>query len=939
MTENQTTPSAPLRILVVENDPKWRDDHLTNLIGWGYKAYAAEPAKGDTDSFQSLWEDAKAKATRNRCHVALVDMRLRDDDDPGDTSGLKLVPWLAPTVSIIVSSHGDAKTVRAALKPPPDVPKRAHDFVGKEDGPEALLNTIIEAVKFYWPRFVRKAIDWTSFNVPNSSHLIQRFFPNDGEVPQEEIEDLLWKLFPKARDLRVSGLENADRTPSTSVRPRSVLLQVWEDDKVNPDIVKIARSDRPPDEYNRYLIHVDGKFPRNYYATLKRVESLWDVRGARYEHVGNWGRMALFRKYYRSRNPQDIRRVIQTFANDWGDHYFRTRSDSDRSLFQEFTAVWGENWVKRLSQSDESLSLTSSEGLRDWFEKTLGLDDPIIWLRKRLGMDGVNVEDWSPSPVRMAVLHGDLQGDNCFVDTENSHLWLIDFERSGPGPIVEDWVEMEVDILTRLSCFSLQDRHDFLELIARLNSPLDFWQPAPLVTGLPEAVKAFEVIAEIRRQAKTTTRLSESSEDTRLYRWALLLNVAFRFTLPISASYENPYCNLSIADRSLLLGGVICRSLLAEDDTWPPREWGIPVARTLQANNLGLDLQVTIQNDSDLVYRLHGGRYVNHNAGTIKLRRAPENILQGVFDELSALARKSSVSLTEEQHILWQDRLADIGHNLFEELFPTELRQEYVEFIRRSPRRSLRIVSDDPWIPWEIVKPQLRDGVDPHLCEFFYLSRWLSGEAPPNQFDLSKVVVVLPPSNLVAAERERSYVSNLPSATPSHVRSVRLITSVNEVLDSFRNGDASLYHFICHGNFDTSDPNESRLTLKDGSLRASQITGEKRTGLRKAKPVVFLNACHTGQLGFGLTRLGGWAKRFLEAGASAFIGTLWEVNDQLASDFAIEFYNRLLGEQGHPAMPLAQAINEARMVIKEKAPANPTWLAYVLYGNPNARVV
>lgn len=38
-------------------------------------------------------------------------------------------------------------------------------------------------------------------------------------------------------------------------------------------------------------------------------------------------------------------------------------------------------------------------------------------------------------------------------------------------------------------------------------------------------------------------------------------------------------------------------------------------------------------------------------------------------------------------------------------------------------------------------------------------------------------------------------------------------------------------------------------------------------------------------------------------------------------------------------MPLAQAVNGARMIIKEKASANPTWLAYVLYGNPNAKVV
>lgn len=904
MTESQTTSLTPLRVLVVENDPKWRQDHLKNLEDWGYDPYVAEPSGDASNPFQSLWNDAIAKAGRYRCHVALVDMRLRDDDDPGDTSGLKLVPQLAPTVSIIVSAKGDDRTVRAALKSPPDVPERAHDFVAKNDGPEALQKAIQEAVNLYWLRFGRKAIDWRSYNLPNSSHLIQRFFPDDGDVPQEEIEDLLWKLYPDAKELRVSGQENADRTPSASVRPRSVLLQVWENDKIDPDIVKIAHSDRPFDEFTRYHDYVEGKFPRKYYAVLKSVESLWDVRGARYEHVGNWGRMALFRKFYRSRNPQDIRRVIQTFANDWGAHYFRTRSDSDRRLFQEFTAVWGENWVKRLSQSDESLSLTSSkEGFRDWFETTLGLDDPIIWLKKRLGMDGINVEDRSPSPVRMAVLHGDLQGDNCFVDTENSHLWLIDFERSGPGPIVEDWVEMEVDILTRLGCFSLQDRDDFLEVIARLNSPLDFWQPAPLVTGLPEAVKAFEVIAEIRRQAKTTTGLSDSSQDTRLYRWALLLNVAFRVTLPISVSDENPSCNLSMADRSLLLGGVICRSLVAkEDDTWPPQEWRISVARTPQANNLDLDLQVTVHNESDLVYQLHGGRYVSHNAGTVKLRRAPESILQGVFDELSALARKSPASLTEEQHILWQDRLADIGHNLFEEIFPTDLRQEYVKFIRRSQSRSLRIVSNDPWIPWEIVKPQLEDGVDPHLCEFFYLSRWLSGEAPPNQLDLSKVVVVLPPSNLAAAEREQSYVLNLPSATSSHVHSVRSINSVNEVLESFRRGDANLYHFVCHGNFDNSDPNESRLTLKDGSLRASQITGEKRTGLSKAKPVVFLNACHTGQLGFSLTRLGGWAKRFVEAGASAFIGTLWEVNDQLAADFAIEFYNRLFrrgGASGH----------------------------------------
>lgn len=202
----------------------------------------------------------------------------------------------------------------------------------------------------------------------------------------------------------------------------------------------------------------------------------------------------------------------------------------------------------------------------------------------------------------------------------------------------------------------------------------------------------------------------------------------------------------------------------------------------------------------------------------------------------------------------------------------------------------------------------------------------------------NKVVIVRPPDNLRAAERELEYLANLPSVSNGLVTSVVHLDKKEDVLESFRAAGANIYHFACHGNFDQSDPNESRLRLKDGALTPRDITGAVKIGLRGAKPIVFLNACHSGRMDFGLTRLGGWAQRFIEAGASAFIGTLWEVNDQLAADFAIEFYNRLLGivtEQ----QTLGHAAHGARMLIKGKASSNPTWLAYVVYGDPNARVV
>ena len=117
---------------------------------------------------------------------------------------------------------------------------------------------------------------------------------------------------------------------------------------------------------------------------------------------------------------------------------------------------------------------------------------------------------------------------------------------------------------------------------------------------------------------------------------------------------------------------------------------------------------------------------------------------------------------------------------------------------------------------------------------------------------------------------------------------------------------------------------------------AEPVTADRKSGLLRARPLIFVNACHAGERGFGLTRLGGWAERFIAAGASTFVGSLWEINDDLAARFAVEFYNRFFGLAGHTRQPLGQAFREARLVLKDLDPANPTWLAYVLYGNPRA---
>ena len=85
--------------------------------------------------------------------------------------------------------------------------------------------------------------------------------------------------------------------------------------------------------------------------------------------------------------------------------------------------------------------------------------------------------------------------------------------------------------------------------------------------------KAFKTIKTIRQHARATT-----GENTRLYRWALLLNTAFRLTLPIRKD-DNPAeeDNLALDERCALLGGVICRSLdSGSANAWPPKSLSNP---------------------------------------------------------------------------------------------------------------------------------------------------------------------------------------------------------------------------------------------------------------------------------------------------------------------------------------------------------------------------
>jgi CHAT domain-containing protein len=144
------------------------------------------------------------------------------------------------------------------------------------------------------------------------------------------------------------------------------------------------------------------------------------------------------------------------------------------------------------------------------------------------------------------------------------------------------------------------------------------------------------------------------------------------------------------------------------------------------------------------------------------------------------------------------------------------------------------------------------------------------------------------------------------------------------------------WHFSGHGRYrEGDDPNLSALELEDYKrLTPGNLSGPTRN-LGLAHPLVFLNACNAGRRAMSLTDVGGWADKFLWAGAGAFIGAHWSIDDRVACAFAQALYDRLLTQ----SLPVGEAVRQSRLDMHAAYPGDPTWLAYTVFADPLAKVL
>ncbi len=280
---------------------------------------------------------------------------------------------------------------------------------------------------------------------------------------------------------------------------------------------------------------------------------------------------------------------------------------------------------------------------------------------------------------------------------------------------------------------------------------------------------------------------------------------------------------------------------------------------------------------------------------------------------------------TPEDKVIAAENLADKGTLLFQTLIPPEAQRTLWSL--KDQIKTVLVQSAEPWIPWELCKLCGQDNGQegPFFAEAFAMTRWMLGPGFKPTLTLQNLALVVPSdSRLPLATAERDYLLSL-------AQSPRQVTPIparfKEVHEALASGQYDGWHFTGHGGYRASDPNRSAIYLEQQVPFTPENLVGKVAHLGKAHPLVFLNACQVGQGGMSLTDIGGWAKRFLDAGAGAFIGPYWSVYDQSACTFAQEVYSRLLA-----GLPIGQAVQQARLAIRQTG--DLTWLAYTVFAHP-----
>jgi CHAT domain len=313
--------------------------------------------------------------------------------------------------------------------------------------------------------------------------------------------------------------------------------------------------------------------------------------------------------------------------------------------------------------------------------------------------------------------------------------------------------------------------------------------------------------------------------------------------------------------------------------------------------------------------------------GAIDLGQDPAREAEALFKEFAVLKRGEHT-----------DRIDGFGSELWNRA-PQVMRDVYWALCDRLKRPlTIQFVTDEPHLPWELMRPVRADGSEIHepLALRHAVARWLKRyqATMPNHLPAGRIYQVTPKyeSELLVLGQTDDESKSLASqfgAVPVTATRAGVKTLLQKPPAE---GDAvAVLLFSGHGKFTAEVASGSRILLEDGPLTASEVKRPEVVLGQKSRALVVLNACEVGAGGTVLGEVGGWAEAFIERRFGGFIAPLWSVDDDDASIVAAELFDGLLRQH----LPVGEVLRQLR---EKHGAVSPTFYSYLYYGDVTATI-
>jgi DNA-binding response OmpR family regulator len=462
-------------VLVVDNDSDFLDTWADALSQDNYSVYKAVSLHEAERLLEQTWID-----------LAIVDLRMQDDDDDKDVSGLvwakkeeyRLIP------KIILTRFASYQLVREALAPLLEGLPPAVDFIAKQDG----LKHRLQAVSEVYDKFVR--LNWDLVvhfsSITSFSQMIQlinnKLDESVSAAWADELEHLFRRLFHQSKQITVGRM--------LSAVDGQISLEVFAfgDERLTEQfVVSCGRRLLIKEEGYRYESFVlPNALAQN--TQMAEIAETVHLGAIAYKVTGlNLEETVAFRNYYQGGTGEDISRLIdilygQTLAPFFNLDRAYQADHSLRSLYRDH--------LHRFRRMDIPSDFSEKVDLLCRAASDTGLIHATSTLHELTFrfLDGSSVTYPNPVtqvldsrltvhfPAAFGVIYGLLNADGWLV-TEQGQIQLVGFRSTGFGSLCDDFAALETavrcDLFRSGNMEAVHETEERILAISRLGEQTD----------------------------------------------------------------------------------------------------------------------------------------------------------------------------------------------------------------------------------------------------------------------------------------------------------------------------------------------------------------------------------------------------------------------------------------------------------------------------------